>query len=91
MSQAIQPYGHPEATPVGHTGTRVEIHERPAWAINGWLGVLLAAACIAAVVLLWPTARLRCSASCQGPGRRADLDLAGHRATRPHQGGAVLR
>ena len=52
MSQAIQPYGQPEATPVGHAGTRVEIHERPAWAINGWLGVLLAAACIAAVVLL---------------------------------------
>ena len=52
MSQAVQPYGQPEATPVGHAGTRVEIHERPAWAINGWLGVLLAAACIAAVVLL---------------------------------------
>ena len=52
MSQAIQPYRQPEATPVGHAGTRVEIHERPAWAINGWLGVLVAAACIAAVVLL---------------------------------------
>ncbi len=52
MSQAVQPYRQPEATPVGHAGTRVEIHERPAWAINGWAGVLLAAACIAAVVLL---------------------------------------
>ena len=52
MSHAIQPYRQPEATPVGHAGTRVEIHERPAWAISGWLGVLLAAACIAAVVLL---------------------------------------
>ena len=52
MSQAVQPYRQPEATPVGHAGTRVEIHERPAWAISGWLGVLLAAACIAAVVLL---------------------------------------
>jgi SPFH domain / Band 7 family len=52
MSHAIQPYRQPEATPVGHAGTRVEIHERPAWAMSGWLGVLLAAACIAAVVLL---------------------------------------
>ena len=52
MSQAVQPYREPEATPVGHAGTGVEIHERPAWAINGWAGVLLAAACIAAAVLL---------------------------------------
>jgi regulator of protease activity HflC (stomatin/prohibitin superfamily) len=52
MNQDVQPYRRPEATPVGHGGTRVEIHERPAWAITGWAGVLLAAACIAAVVLL---------------------------------------
>jgi len=52
MNQAVQPYREPEATPVGHSGTRVEIHERPAWAINGWAGVLVAAACIAAVILL---------------------------------------
>ena len=52
MSQAVQPYRQPEATPVGHAGTRVDIHERPAWAISGWLGVVVAAACIAAVVLL---------------------------------------
>jgi regulator of protease activity HflC (stomatin/prohibitin superfamily) len=52
MNQDIQPYRQPEATPVGHSGTRVEIHERPAWAINGWAGVLVAAACIAAVILL---------------------------------------
>ncbi|MGZ4179416.1 MAG: hypothetical protein ACXVUL_01840 [Solirubrobacteraceae bacterium] len=38
----------PEAAPVGHAGTRVEIHERPAWAITGWAGVLVVAACIAA-------------------------------------------
>ena len=48
MNQAVQPYRQPEATPVGHSGTRVEIHERPAWAISGWLGVLVVAACIAA-------------------------------------------
>ena len=52
MSQAVQPYRQPEATPVGHSGTRVVIHERPAWAISGWAGVLVVAACIAGAVLL---------------------------------------
>jgi hypothetical protein len=52
MSQPAQPYGDPEAIPVGPSGTRVKIHERQAWAINGWLGVLVIAACIAASVLL---------------------------------------
>jgi DNA-binding transcriptional ArsR family regulator len=52
MSHAVQPYRQPEATPVGHSGTRVEIHERPAWAISGWAGVAVIAACIAAVILL---------------------------------------
>ncbi len=51
MSQAAQPYRQPEATPVGHSGTRVEIQERPAWAISGWFGVLVVAACIAATIL----------------------------------------
>jgi regulator of protease activity HflC (stomatin/prohibitin superfamily) len=52
MSQPVQPYLDPEATPVGQFGTRVEIHERKAWAISGWFGVVVAAACIAACVLL---------------------------------------
>jgi SPFH domain / Band 7 family len=52
MSQSVQPYRQPEATPVGHSGTRVDIQERPAWAISGWLGVLVVAACIAAAALL---------------------------------------
>jgi regulator of protease activity HflC (stomatin/prohibitin superfamily) len=52
MNTPIQPYREPEATPVGHSGTRVEIHERPAWAISGWAGVLVIAVCILAVVLL---------------------------------------
>ncbi len=52
MSQAVQPYRQPEATPVGHSGTRVDIQERPAWAISGWLGVLVVAACIAGAILL---------------------------------------
>ena len=52
MSESVQPYHEPESTPVGHSGTRVVIHERQAWAINGWLGVLVLAAAIAACVLL---------------------------------------
>jgi regulator of protease activity HflC (stomatin/prohibitin superfamily) len=52
MSQDIQQYHEPEATPVGHSGTRVVIQERPAWAINGWAGVLVIAVCIAAAILL---------------------------------------
>ena len=34
------------AKPVGHEGARVEISERPAWAINGWFGVLVVLICI---------------------------------------------
>ena len=52
MSQAVQPYRQPEATPVGHSGARVDIHERPAWAITGWAGVVVVAACIAAAFQL---------------------------------------
>src|SRR5690349_9026214 len=52
MSHAVQPYRRPEATPVGHSGARVDIHERPAWAISGWAGVVVVAVCIAAAVLL---------------------------------------
>jgi regulator of protease activity HflC (stomatin/prohibitin superfamily) len=47
MSTDVSPNRQSEATPVGHAGTRVEIHERPAWAITGWAGVLVVAACIA--------------------------------------------
>jgi regulator of protease activity HflC (stomatin/prohibitin superfamily) len=52
MSHAVQPYRQPEAAPVGHSGTRVDIRERPAWAINGWAGVLVVAVCIGAVIVL---------------------------------------
>ncbi len=52
MNQPVQPYRQPEATPVGHSGTRVEIHERPAWAISGWAGVLVIIVCIGATVLV---------------------------------------
>jgi len=52
MNQSEEPYRRPEATPVGHSGTRVEIQERPAWAISGWAGVLVVLVCIAASILL---------------------------------------
>jgi regulator of protease activity HflC (stomatin/prohibitin superfamily) len=52
MSQPVQPYRPPEAAPVGHGGSRIEIHERPAWAISGWLGVLVVAVCIGACFLV---------------------------------------
>lgn len=52
MNQSDEPYRQPEATPVGHSGIRVEIHERPAWAISGWAGVLVVLVCVAAGVLL---------------------------------------
>jgi regulator of protease activity HflC (stomatin/prohibitin superfamily) len=52
MTQDVQQYRQPEASPVGHAGTRVEIHERPAWSISGWFGVLAVAACAAGAVLL---------------------------------------
>src|SRR5690348_13403538 len=52
MSQAVQSYTDPPSTPDGPSRASVEIHERPAWAISGWLGVLVVAACIGAVILL---------------------------------------
>ena len=48
--QSEQPYRQPEATPVGHDGTRVVIQERPAWAISGWLGVVIAVAAVAGAI-----------------------------------------
>ncbi len=53
MSQSPQPYVDPAATPVGHSGTRVQINERQAWSISGWFGVLIIAVCIAGTVLLF--------------------------------------
>jgi regulator of protease activity HflC (stomatin/prohibitin superfamily) len=37
--------------PVGHEGARVEITQRPALAVSGWLGVVVLAACVAGIVL----------------------------------------
>jgi regulator of protease activity HflC (stomatin/prohibitin superfamily) len=52
MTETVQPTSTPTATPVGHFGSRVDIRERQAWAISGWFGVLIVAACIVAAVLL---------------------------------------
>jgi regulator of protease activity HflC (stomatin/prohibitin superfamily) len=45
MNQSVEPYSDPEAPPDGHSAPHVEIRERQAWAINGWLGVIVVAAC----------------------------------------------
>jgi hypothetical protein len=52
IEQSDQPYLQPEATPVGHDGTRVVIHERPAWAISGWFGVVIGAAAVAGAIVI---------------------------------------
>jgi len=52
MSEPVQSYTDPQSTPGGHSRASVEIHERHAWAISGWLGVLVVIACIVAVIFL---------------------------------------
>ena len=37
--------------PVGHQGARVDITQHPAFAVNGWLGVVVLAGCIAGAVV----------------------------------------
>jgi regulator of protease activity HflC (stomatin/prohibitin superfamily) len=39
------------AEPVGHKGARVEITQRAAFAVSGWLGVLTLAGCVAGAVI----------------------------------------
>jgi regulator of protease activity HflC (stomatin/prohibitin superfamily) len=55
MSQLVEPYRQPEAAPVGHSGTSVDIRERPAWSVSGWFGVLVAAVGIVATILIAKT------------------------------------
>ncbi len=55
MSQHVEQQSDPEATPVGHSGVRVVIRERRAWAISGWLGVVVLAASIVAAVFIAKT------------------------------------
>jgi regulator of protease activity HflC (stomatin/prohibitin superfamily) len=73
MGQPVQPYREPEATPVGHSGARVDIHERPAWAISGWLGVIVVAACVAAAEQHGQTKVVRFFGTYVGTLRRTGL------------------
>ena len=41
----------PAAAPVGHQGARVDITERPAFAVNGWFGVIVLAGCLAGAIV----------------------------------------
>lgn len=41
----------PAGSPVGHQGARVEIHQKPAPAVSGWLGVLFLLVCIGGAVV----------------------------------------
>jgi regulator of protease activity HflC (stomatin/prohibitin superfamily) len=43
--------------PVGHQGARVDITQHPAFAINGWLGVVVLAGCAAWVIVAGPNGR----------------------------------
>src|SRR5580658_10266893 len=46
MSQTEGPSPATDAKPVGHNGVRVEINERQALAVSGWVGVAIVLACI---------------------------------------------
>jgi regulator of protease activity HflC (stomatin/prohibitin superfamily) len=52
MTEAEQPSPERAVTMTGHPVSTVDIHERQAWALNGWLGVLVIAICIAGAILL---------------------------------------
>jgi regulator of protease activity HflC (stomatin/prohibitin superfamily) len=51
MSTTEQVPAPPAGTPVGHQGVRVDIHERPALQINGFLGILVALVLLAAGIV----------------------------------------
>ncbi len=90
MTAPVHISQQPDATPVGHQGARVEIHERPARSTSGWLGVVVVLACI-----------VRCHRPRVHAGPRShrhpDRDrtsgggLAGDRATRADPRCSVLR
>jgi regulator of protease activity HflC (stomatin/prohibitin superfamily) len=52
MTEPVPSSAPSEPAPRGPSRASVVIQERPAWAINGWLGVLVVIGCIVAVVLL---------------------------------------
>ena len=54
MSSVPTPASTPTPTqgPVGHQGVLVDITQRPAWALNGWFGVIVVAVCGGAIAYL---------------------------------------
>jgi hypothetical protein len=40
-----------DAQPVGHQGVQVDIRQRPAFTMNGWVGVVVLGACVAGMVV----------------------------------------
>ncbi len=52
MSQPVQPYTGPQPTTSGRPRASVDIHEREAWALSGWLGVLVVCACVVGAIFL---------------------------------------
>lgn len=80
MNRPVALHQGPKPTPVGHSGIRVEISERSAFAVSGWLGVVAVAACLAAVVTLSHT-----SAWAIAPGAVAVVILASLVVVQPGQ------
>lgn len=53
MNESARPSSNPGGpTALGRSVPRVEIQERQAWATNGWLGVLIVAACVVAAIFI---------------------------------------
>jgi regulator of protease activity HflC (stomatin/prohibitin superfamily) len=52
MSEPVQSQTEVQASRIARPRASVDIHERQAWAISGWLGVLVVIGCVVAVVLL---------------------------------------
>jgi hypothetical protein len=90
MSQTEPSFQELDATPVGPSGTRVQIHEHEAWTINGWWGVLAVAVCAGIIIVLSLGLRQSLDQPADRRGRRHHR-LVGHRPTRSDQGGPVLR
>ena len=59
-----------QATPVGHDGARVDVTERPAWAVNGFLALLVGVLLIAGGIALGVSAGISLDAGTGGLGTR---------------------
>jgi len=52
MDQTVHTHHDLDATSDGHSAPHVDIRERRAWSVNGWLGVLAVAACTVVAIFL---------------------------------------